>query len=118
MKPKDVAARVGPFIFRPSKNGGLVALAAASKSRTRAHRRGGETRRGGALKIKRGGELTAFYILKPQVTLRKRLDLDAIATRAGGPIASPCKARQIIHERNRDGHGGACRRPQCVCDAA
>jgi hypothetical protein len=83
MKPKDVAARVGPFIFRPSKNGGLVALAAASKSRTRAHRRGGETRRGGALKIKRGGELTAFFILKPQVTLRKRLDLDAIATRAG-----------------------------------
>jgi len=84
MKPRDVVARVGPFIFRPLRGGGLIALAAGATARKRARRRGANASgRAGALKISRGGALIAFFILKPQVQLKKRLDLASIADRAG-----------------------------------
>jgi hypothetical protein len=51
---------------------------------TRARRKGANASgRAGALKISRGGALIAFFILKPQVQLKKRLDLASIANRAG-----------------------------------
>lgn len=81
MDPKTLSERVGALKFVPLKNGGFVAMAAVSKSRARAHRRVGTGK--GAIRVKRNGQMLAFYILKPQVRLAKRLDVAAIAEKAG-----------------------------------
>jgi len=89
LNPREVAAHVGKFTFRPLRNGGFIALAAAKIARVRSHRTGANRNgRAGALHFKsaKKGETSptlAFFVLKPQVRLRKRLDIAGIAEKAG-----------------------------------
>jgi hypothetical protein len=86
MSPQEVMARVGRFSFIPLRNGGLVAVAQAARTSKRGHRRGrGRTP---TLTRTKDGERLAFFILKKQVRLRKRLDISEIADRAGAQYAA------------------------------
>jgi hypothetical protein len=88
MSPREVMARVGRFSFIPLRNGGLLAVAQAARGIKRSRRKGGA----GTMTIKRAkkgvGERLAFFILKKQVRLRKRLDIAGIADRAGAQYAA------------------------------
>lgn len=90
LSPVELAARIrGKLTLVPSKKGGLVAIGSAKKVSRRAHRRGGKRYndvRGLTKREAKAGETTeevVFYILKPQVRLAKRLDVAAIAEKAG-----------------------------------
>ncbi|PPD10280.1 MAG: hypothetical protein CTY36_00365 [Methylocystis sp.] len=88
LSPREVMARVGKFRFIPLKNGGFLAVAQATRGSRRAHRRGG-ARTPTIVGAKKGkGESVAFFVLKKQVRLRKRLDIAGIADRAGAKYST------------------------------
>jgi hypothetical protein len=88
MSPQEVAARVGKFSFIPLRNGGLIAVAKATRGVKRSRRKGG-TGTTTVSRAKKGeGERMAFFVLKKQVRLRKLLDITGIADRAGAKYSA------------------------------
>lgn len=83
MSPQEVMARVGKFSFIPLRSGGLLAVAQAVRGEKRSRRKGGAPITTiGRAKSGQGARMT-FFVLKKQVRLAKRLDIQGIATRAG-----------------------------------
>jgi hypothetical protein len=87
--PGELGPKLGGFKFLPLRNGGLAAYAMAARAMKRRHRRsGGHALGWKASDNKSNGERVIFYILKPQVRLRKRLDLARLAEAAGAKYAA------------------------------
>jgi len=88
MSPQEVMARVGRFAFIPLKNGGLIAVAQATRTEKRSRRKGGAPTQSVGKAKKGAGERLAFFVLKKQVRLSKRLDVKGIANRAGAKYSA------------------------------
>lgn len=88
MSPQEVIARVGRFSFIPLRNGGLLAVAQATRGEKRSRSKGGSPSQTISRAKNGQGERLAFFVLKKQVRLRKRLDIRGIADRAGAKYAA------------------------------
>ena len=79
---KDMIAKVGKFRLVPGKRGSWVALAFVKAGNKRSRRKGGAATKTLSKAAPGKGEETAIFILVPQVTLRKRLDVKGVVDRA------------------------------------
>lgn len=82
--PRKVEQRFGKFSLARGRNGTFVAYIAVKRREARVSKRG-KARKQTFKRLKKGetGERIAFFILVPQVRLKKRLDIAGLAARAG-----------------------------------
>ena len=86
MREMDLGRLVKKWFFLPARNGNMVVCAQAAITPRRKHRKG--FARATKADVKGGNaKLVVMYVLVKQVTLRQRLDLNAIVTRARSEFA-------------------------------